>query len=173
MSNYNQKTRINHQIRASEVRVISEDGQNLGVMPLNDALKKAQDAGLDLIEISPNAIPPIAKIMDFGKYQYEEKKKTKVAKTKLKTVEIKTIQVKIGTGEHDLALKAAKASEWLKEGNRIKLDLFLKGRSKYMDMKFLKERLDRMLVLITEKYKIADEPKKSPKGVTVILEKAN
>jgi translation initiation factor IF-3 len=173
LSNYNQKTRVNHQIRASEVRVISEDGQNLGIMPLNDALKLAQDAGLDLIEISPNAVPPIAKIMDFGKYQYEEKKKTKVAKTKLKTVEIKTIQVKIGTGEHDLALKAAKASEWLKEGNRIKLDLFLKGRSKYMDMKFLTERLDRMLVLITEKYKIAEEPKKSPKGLTVILEKAN
>ncbi|MEI6420264.1 MAG: translation initiation factor IF-3 [bacterium] len=173
MSNPNFKTRINHQIRVPEVRVISSEGQNLGIMSLSDALRAAQDAGLDLIEISPNAVPPIAKIADYGKYQYEEKKKMRNAKSKAKTVEVKTVQVKIGTGEHDLMLKAAKTSEWLKEGHRVKLDLFLKGRSKFMDMKFLKERLDRMLVFVTEKYKIADAPVKSPKGITVILEKAN
>lgn len=173
MSNSNFKTRVNHQIRVSEVRVINHDGQNLGILSIGDALRAAQEAGLDLIEISPNANPPIAKIADYGKYQYEEKKKLRNTKSKAKTIEIKTIQIKIGTGEHDLMLKAAKISEWLKEGQRVKLDLFLKGRSKFMDMKFLKERLDRLLVFVTEKYRVADEPKKSLKGLTVILEKAN
>ena len=132
----------------------------------------ANDAGLDLIEISPNATPPVAKIMDYGKFQYAENKKLKAAKAKSHTVETKTVQVKIGTGEHDLELNAKKASEWLKEGHRINIDLFLIGRSKYMDFKFLKERMERILKLITEEYKIADTPKKSPKGLSVVIERA-
>jgi translation initiation factor IF-3 len=148
-----------------------EDGTNLGVISFAEALDKAREAGLDLIEISPNAVPPVAKIMDYGKFQYAENKKQKVAKTKAHTVEIKNIQVKVGTGEHDLELKAKAASNWLKEGNRIKIDLFLPGRTKYMDMKFLQERMERVLKLITEEYKIADPIKKSPKGLSVIIEK--
>jgi translation initiation factor IF-3 len=148
-----------------------QDGENLGVITLSEALKKASEVGLDLIEISPNATPPVAKIMDYGKFQYDEKKKLQAAKAKIHTVELKNVQVKIGTGEHDLELKAKKASEWLKEGHRVKIDLFLPGRSKYMELAFLKERMDRMLRLITEEYKIADAPKKSPKGMTVIIEK--
>jgi len=154
------------------VRVIGAEGENLGVITIGEALAKAHEAGLDLIEISPNAAPPVAKIMDYGKFQYEESKKQKAAKAKSHTVEIKNLQVKIGTGDHDLALKAKKASEWLKEGQRIKIDLFLPGRSKYMDPKFLEERLKRILVLITEEYKIAERPQKSPKGMTTIIEKA-
>ena len=149
-----------------------EDGTNLGELSFKDALDKAREAGLDLIEISPKAVPPVAKIMDYGKFQYAENKKLKVAKTKAHTVEIKNIQVKVGTGEHDLELKAKKASEWLKEGNRIKVDLFLPGRTKYMDIKFLEDRMARVLILITEQYKIADPAKKSPKGLSVIIEKA-
>ena len=163
--------RINESIRAREIRVLANDGENLGVMDSRDALKKAQDLGLDLIEISPNAKPPIAKIMDYGKFQYEQKKKLKATKAKAHVTETKVVQVKVGTGEHDLNLKARRISKWLKEGNRIKLDLFLIGRSKYMNRDFLKERLDRVLHLITEEYKIADGPKKSPKGLTMILEK--
>lgn len=127
---------------------------------------------MDLIEISPTATPPVAKIMDFGKYQYVENKKQKVAKSKSHTTEVKSLQVKIGTGDHDLALKAKKASEWLKEGHRIKVDLYLTGRAKYMEMKFLTERLDRVLKLISEEYKVADSVKKGPKGLSVIIEKA-
>ncbi len=166
------KARINHQIRATELRVIGAGGENLGVLPIHDALVQAELAGLDLIEVSPDAKPPVAKIMDFGKYQYAENKKQKQAKAKSKTVEIKTIQIKVGTGEHDLALKAKKISEWLTEGNRIKIDLFLVGRSKYMDPKFLEERLKRVLVLITENYKIADPTKRGPKGLSTIIERA-
>ncbi|MEO8637520.1 MAG: translation initiation factor IF-3 [Candidatus Taylorbacteria bacterium] len=168
----NTRTRINHQIRAAELRVIGSEGENLGVISLQEALKKADEVGLDLIEISPNATPPVAKIMDYGKFQYTENKKLKVARAKSPSVETKTIQVKIGTGEHDLELKAKKAGEWLKEGHRVKIDLFLIGRSKYMDFQFLKERMGRVLKLITEEYKIADSPKKSPKGLSVVIEKA-
>jgi translation initiation factor IF-3 len=167
-----QKTRINHYIRAREVRVLAENGENFGVLPLEEALRKAQEAGLDLIEISPNANPPVAKIMDYGKYQYDEKKKQKAAKAKVQAVEVKNVQVKIGTGEHDLELKAKKASEWLAEGHRVKVDLFLTGRSKFMDIKFLKERLDRILRLISVEYRIAIAPQKGPKGLTTIIERA-
>lgn len=165
------KARINHQIKAPELRVITAEGENLGVITVVAALAEAKARGLDLIEISPTAIPPVAKIMDYGKYSYDEKKKEKVAKSRTQISELKSVQVKIGTGEHDLELKAKKASEWLSEGNRVKVDLYLVGRSKFMDMNFLKERLERILKLITVEYKIAQEPVKGPKGLTVYLEK--
>lgn len=165
------KTRINHFIRAQEVRVIGQNGENLGVLSLREALIKAEEAGLDLIEISPNAQPPVCKIQDYGKFQYDENKKQKAAKAKTHNVEVKTLQVKIGTGEHDLELKAKKASEWLKEGHRIKIDLFLPGRAKYLDPKFLEERLQRILTLVTEKHRIAEKPQKSLKGLTIVIER--
>jgi translation initiation factor IF-3 len=165
--------RINHQIRSATLRVIDEEGGNLGVMSHTEAMRKAADMGKDLIEISPNAVPPIAKIMDYGKYQYLENKKHKKSRTKSHAVETKNLQVKIATGEHDLELKAKQASKFLKEGNRVKIDLFLPGRAKYMEFNFLKERLDRILFLISEEYKIADPAKKSPKGLSIIIEKAN
>ncbi len=168
MSNH---VRINNQIQASELRVIGANGENLGVLSFKEALDEAKKAGLDLIEISPKANPPVAKIMDYGKFQYDENKKQKLAKAKAHTVEVKNIQVKVGTGEHDLSLKARKASEWLKEGHRIKIDLFLPGRTKYMEIDFLKERMERLLKLISENYKLDGEPKKSPKGLSVIIEK--
>ena len=174
MSQYNQanSVRINHQIRAAELRVIGPDAENFGVMSLSEAFKKADELGFDLIEISPKANPPVAKITDYGKFQYDENKKQKQAKSHAKNVEVKSLQVKIGTGDHDLALKAKKASEWLAEGHRIKIDLFLTGRTKYLDPNFLKERMERLLKLITTDFNIADPAKKSPKGLSIIIEKA-
>jgi len=166
------RERINNQIRAKELRVIDGEGQNLGILSIRDALELAQNKGLDLIEISPNTNPPIAKIMDFGKYQYEVSKKLKKAKAGSKPTETKSIQIKIGTGDHDLGLKAKTASKWLKEGHRIKVELFLAGRTKYMDEKFLRERLDRILHLITENYKVSDAYKRGPKGLTTTIERA-
>jgi translation initiation factor IF-3 len=163
--------RTNQRITARELRVIGSQGENLGVMSLEDALREAEQHGLDLIEISPNAVPPVAKIADLGKYLYEENKKGKNAK-KGHSSEIKNVQVKIGTGENDLMLKAKKASEWLAEGHRVKLDLFLPGRAKYLDPNFLKERMERLLKLVSVDYKVATPPTKSPKGMTVIVERA-
>ena len=152
--------------------MIDSENQNLGVLSIRDALELAESKGMDLIEISPNANPPVGKIMNFGKYQYEASKKLKKAKAGAKPTETKSVQVKIGTGDHDLELKAKTASKWLKEGHRIKIELFLAGRAKYMDEKFLRERLDRILHLITEEYKISDTYKKGPKGLFITIEKA-
>lgn len=168
----NPKVKINHQIRAKELRVISDTGEVFGVLSLSEALAKAEALGLDLIEISPTAEPPVAKIMDYGKFQYQQSKKQKEAKSRAHITETKTLQVKIGTSEHDLELKAKNASKWLKEGHRVKIDLFLVGRSKYAEMDFKKERLNRVLALISEEYRIAGEPLKSPKGLTIVLERA-
>ncbi len=165
------RTKINHAIKAPELRVITADGENLGILSLADALKAAEQRKLDLIEISPNATPPIAKIMDYGKYRYETGRKAREVKAKSHITETKSVQVKIGTGEHDQQLKAKKAAEWLEEGHRVKIDLFLWGRYKYMEEAFLKERLDRFLKIIPTEYKVADPVKKSPKGWTTTLER--
>ena len=165
-------TRINHRIQAKEVRVVGAEGENLGVLALSDAIARAADLGLDLIEISPNANPPVAKIMEYGKFQYEQQKKRREIKAKSHTTETKSVQVKIGTGDHDMQLKAKKAAAWLQEGHRVKVDLFLWGRYKYMEFGFLKERLERFLKLIPEEYKIGDPIAKSPKGLSTVIERA-
>ena len=162
---------MNESIRAREVRVIGSEGENLGVMQTLDAIQKARELGLDLIEISPNAVPPVCKITDYGKFKYEQKKKEKDVKAKSHITETKTTQVKIGTSERDMHIKASKTASWLREGHRVKVDLFLWGRYKYMEFSFLKERLERFLALIPETYRIAEDVQKSPKGLSVVLER--
>jgi len=165
------RLRINNEIRAQELRVISHDGSNLGVLPLAEALAAAKTAGLDLIEISPSAVPPIAKIMDYGKFEYERSKKEKVAKAKVKVSETKEVQIKVGTGDHDMLLKAKKAAEWLAEGHRVRAELFLKGRYKGMEEKFLKDRLEKFLLRIPYAYKVAEPITRSPKGFAGVIER--
>lgn len=138
---------------------------------MSQALLEAEKRGVDLIEISPNAVPPIAKLMDYGKYQYLENKKQKQSRQKVQTTETKAIQVKIGTGDHDLAIKAGKVSEFLGEGHRVKINLFLPGRAKYLDSKFLNERLERLLKFVSLAYRVADPAQKSPKGLSVVIER--
>lgn len=107
-----EKTKINDAIRSLEVRVVSDDLGNLGVMKTRDAIIKARELGLDLIEISPDAVPPVAKIMDYGKFSYSQSKKQKEIKIKTKAAsasgEVKNIQIKVGTGDGDIAIKAMK-----------------------------------------------------------------
>lgn len=166
------RTNINYHIRAPELRLIDENGNNIGVVSNGEAQKLAQTAGLDLIEISPNANPPVAKIMDYGKFQYDENKKQKASKATAKVVEVKSIQIKVGTGENDLALKAKKASEWLEEGNQVKVEIFLSGRSKFiLNDAFLNERLQKYLNLISVDYKIAVPIKRGPKGPALVIER--
>jgi len=165
------KIRINKEIRARELRVIGASGENLGVISFEEALKHAQDAGLDLIEISPNAKPPVAKVMDYGKFQYELKKRESAARAKAKVSETKEVQIKVGTGENDMRLKANKAAQWLEEGHRVRVELFLKGRYKGMDEAFLKTRLEKFILLIPYPYKIAEPVAKAPKGFAGILER--
>jgi translation initiation factor IF-3 len=166
-----ERVRMNESIRAKELRVLGPEGENFGVLTSAEALSKARELGLDLIEISPNAQPPVARITDYGKYKYEQKKKDKDIKSKAHTTETKEAQVKIGTSTNDMNIKASKIGVWLREGHRVKIDLFLWGRYKYMEFNFLKDRLERFLAIIPESYKIADEIKKSPKGLSVVLER--
>lgn len=166
------KTRINNQIKAPTLRVVDDNG-SIGTMSTAEAIALAQERGLDLIEISPNATPPVAKITDYGRFQYTAQKKDRDARAKAHVTETKNVQVRIGTSERDLELKAKKITEWLQEGHRVKLDLFLPGRSKYMDVKFLEERLERILKLVAEDYKVAEQPKKSPKGLTIVIERSS
>ncbi|MES2014574.1 MAG: translation initiation factor IF-3 [Patescibacteria group bacterium] len=166
-----QRTRINAQIRAPELRVIGPNGENVGVITLAEAMAAAKEAELDLIEVSPNATPPVAKIMDYGKFQYEQQKKDREIRAKSHITETKAVQVEVGTGENDLLRKARQAAGWLKEGHRVRVELFLKGRYKYMDQNFLKERLKRFVLLVPEEYRIAEDIQKGPKGFTMVIEK--
>ncbi len=165
------KTRINHAIKAEQLRVVGPEGENLGLLSVAEAMKIAESHSLDLIEISPNANPPVAKIMDFGKYRYQTGRKAREVKAKSHVTETKSVQVKIGTGEHDQQLKAKRTAEWLEEGHRVKIDLFLWGRYKFMEEAFLKERLDRFMKIIPTEYKVADDIKRSPKGFTITIER--
>jgi translation initiation factor IF-3 len=165
------RLRINNEIRAQELRVIGAHGENLGVLSLEAALAAAKTAGLDIIEISPSAIPPVAKIIDYGKFEYERSKKEKAVKAKVKVSETKEVQIKVGTDEHDMDLKAKKAAEWLAEGHRVRAELFLKGRYKGMEEKFLKDRLEKFLLRIPYAYKIAEPITRSPKGFAGVIER--
>ncbi|MCA9353531.1 translation initiation factor IF-3 [Candidatus Nomurabacteria bacterium] len=163
--------RINKEIRAKELRVLDEEDNNLGTLSFEEALKMAEDRELDLIEIAPKSNPPVAKIADYGKFLYQQNKKLKKSKSGAKPTETKNIQIKVGTGDHDLSMKAKMTSEWLGEGHRVKVELFTRGRMNYMEKDFLKERLERILRYITVPYKISDEFKKSAKGYCVTIER--
>ena len=163
--------RVNEFIRRAQDRVITETGENLGILDTRTAIERAKEAGLDLVEIAPDLTPPVAKITDYGRFLYEQKKKQKRVKQQAKVVEVKTVQTTIGTGEHDLELKAKKVSEWLKEGHRIRIELFLRGRAKYMPKPFLETRLKRILSFVKEGHKITDQITSNPKGLSLVIEK--
>ena len=120
--------RINSQIRNEEVRVLLDDGEQLGVMKTQDAINVAKDRKMDLVEIAPNNNPPVCKIIDYGKFKYQEQKKKNEAKKKQKTIETKEIKIRPGTGEHDYQVKIKSANKFIKEGNRVKFSLRFKGR---------------------------------------------
>jgi translation initiation factor IF-3 len=120
--------RINHRIRVPEVRVVAEDGSNLGVLSTEQALRRAQEAGLDLVEVNPKGSPPVCKILDFGKYKYEEKKKQREAKRKQTIVEVKEIKLRPKTDDHDLEVKVRAARKFLESGNKVKVVCRFRGR---------------------------------------------
>src|SRR5689334_3883273 len=119
--------RINHRIRVPEVRVIAEEEQ-LGVMPTHEALRLAEEKGLDLVEISPRAFPPVCRIMDYGKYKYEEAKKKQQARKRASTVETKEIKFRPKTEEHDMAFKVKHVRRFLEGGNKVRLAVVFRGR---------------------------------------------
>lgn len=128
ISNNNSHTRLNGEIRYPEVRVISADGAQLGIMSSREAQLKAHEAGLDLVEIASNANPPVVKIIDWGKYQYQKMKEQAKAKKKAKSSELKQIRLGLKIGENDLNIKVRKILEFLEDGDRVKVILVFRGR---------------------------------------------
>ena len=121
---------INEEIRDAEVRVIDETGAMLGILPIEDALRLAEERNLDLVNVSPNANPPVCKILDYGKYRYEIQKREKDAKKRQKVTEVKEVRLSTFIEEHDIQVKAKNASKFLQEGNRVKVSLRLRGRER-------------------------------------------
>lgn len=120
--------RVNQQIRVREVRVIDEEGQQLGIFPTYEALRLASEKGLDLVEVAPNAIPPVCRFLDYGKFQYERQKKEREARKAQKIIEIKEIRLRPRTGEHDIDTKVRHALSFLDEGSKVKVTVRFRGR---------------------------------------------
>ena len=120
--------RINSEIRARDVRVISPEGEQLGVMSVRDALQVAAEKELDLVEVAPNARPPVCRIMDYGKYRYEQTKRQKEAKKKQKVVTVKEVRMTPKIEEHDFQVKTKNAERFLKDGNKVKVSVRFRGR---------------------------------------------
>ncbi|MBU5590629.1 translation initiation factor IF-3 [Clostridium sp. MSJ-4] len=128
MKNINKNLLVNENIREKEIRVVSDDGGQLGIMTSRDALALAEEKELDLVMISPNAKPPVCKIMDFGKYIYEQSKKEKEAKKKQKVINIKEIRFSPTIEEHDITIKAKNAKKFLLDGDKVKVTVRFRGR---------------------------------------------
>jgi translation initiation factor IF-3 len=122
------ETRINDRIRAREIRLIGPDGEQLGVVPIREALVRAQELALDLVEIAPTAAPPVCKIMDFGRYKYEQGKKERDAHRKAHGGELKGMRMSPKIGEHDFQVKTRQVKEFLKEGNKVRVAMWFRGR---------------------------------------------
>jgi translation initiation factor IF-3 len=128
MSNAREEYAINYHIEAREVRLVGEDGEMIGVVPLREALARAEEAGLDLVEVSPTARPPVCKILDYGKFKYEAQKKANEARKKQKVIEVKEIKLRPGIDDHDYDVKMRQMRQFLTEGDKVKVTLRFRGR---------------------------------------------
>ncbi|MDH3291777.1 MAG: translation initiation factor IF-3 [Gemmatimonadota bacterium] len=120
--------RVNQQIRISPVRLIGDDGEQVGVVPVEEALRAARERGLDLVEVAPMARPPVVKIMDYGKYRFEQAKAARAARKKQHVIQVKEVKYRPGISEHDFAFKTRHARTFLEEGNKVKLTMMFRGR---------------------------------------------
>lgn len=164
--------RINEEIRVKEVRLIDENGDNRGVVSIREALQIAEDAGLDLIEISPQATPPVCKVLDYGKYKYEAQKRKAEAKKNQKVIEIKELKLRPMIDKHDYEVKVKQAKKFLEEGNKVKFTMRYKGRE--MNTAELgKAVLDRLMEDLDGLCRMEAEPKMEGKQMMMIVGPAN
>src|SRR5690606_34802816 len=124
----NERTRVNQQIRISPVRVIDPEGEQIGILPIEKALETAEQMGLDLVEVAPMARPPVCRIMDYGKFRYEEQRKAREARKKQHRVELKEVKLRPGIEDHDFDFKTRHARRFLEEGNKVKVTMMFRGR---------------------------------------------
>ena len=162
------RLRINEQILVPEVRVIDSHGENHGVIPIARALEIAREQESDLVEVSPLANPPVCKITDYGKLQYQEAKQDQLKKAKQKKVDTKGIRLGFRTDKHDLLFKKTQAEKFLLKGHKVRVELWLRGREKAMLDK-AKENLVEFLATIQVPVKYEEEVKKSPRGFSALI----
>ena len=160
----------NNRIRAREVRLIDNEGKQLGVFSLTDALKKARESGLDLIQVTEKATPPVCKMMDYGKYAYQQSKKQK--KQHHKAGELKNIRLTFNISPHDLETRAKTATKFLKRGNKVRIEMRLRGREKALK-EYALNKMRQFLEMIKQgtAIKVEKELKREPRGLTMIITK--
>jgi translation initiation factor IF-3 len=160
---------INNQIRADKVRLIGPDGKQLGIFNLKEALEKAREAGLDLVQVTDKVTPPVCKIMDYGKYLYQQKKKERKMR-RVQSGELKNIRLTFNISEHDMETRAGMAEKFLKEGDKVRIELVLRGREKALS-DFAKQKVNKFLEILKKStpIKIERELKKEARGLTMII----
>ena len=164
-----QGPKANERIKALDVQVIGSEGNNLGVMQLKQAIQMAKEEGLDLIEISPNANPPVGKIMDLGKYKYDLQKKANQAKKKQKTVSLKEIKLRPGTETHDYNFKIKNAKKFISKGNKVKFTVKFKGREmQHTDLG--KDLMNKIIVETKDVAKVESKPKFEGRQMVMIIQ---
>ena len=160
--------RVNDQIEAAQVRLIDPRGEMLGVLSLYQALAIADEAGLDLVEISPNAVPPVCKVLDFGKYKYELQKKENEARKKQKVILLKEIKMRPGIDDHDYDVKLKAMRTFLDEGDKVKVTLRFRGRE-MVHSELGMRLLERVKAAVDEKAKVEQTPKMEGRQMTMVL----
>lgn len=165
------RPKVNHLIRVPELQIIDDTGNNLGTMKTFEAMRIAQDRGLDLVEIGPNAKPPIGKIMDFGKYLYQREKKKEGGKSKSASQEVKTVKIGFRTNEHDMTIRASQADKFLSKGHRVIVNLILRGREKAM-ASLGEEKIKKFPQFLQESFEIESPVKRFPMGFTMTIKPA-
>ena len=165
-----QELPINRQIRAKEVQLIGENGEKLGVMPFEEALEKAEDKNLDLVLVAPNAKPAVCKIMNYGKYKFEQAKKEKEAKKKQKVQETKELRITPNIEEHDFGFKAKNARKFLEDGNKVKITVRFRGRE-LNNTKMGENVLNKFITTLEDISAVEKKPKLEGKNMFIILAK--
>ena len=160
--------RINHRIDAREVRLIAEDGANVGVVPTRQALMMAEEANLDLVEISPDAKPPVCKILDYGKFKFQEQKKAAEARKKQKVIEIKEIKMRPMIDDHDYDVKKRAIKRFFEEGDKVKITLRFRGRE-MAHQELGQQLLDRVKKDTAETAKVESEPRFEGRQIVMVL----
>ena len=159
---------MNHQIDNKTVRLIDADGENVGVVDRETALHKAEEAGLDLVEISPNADPPVCKILDIGKYKYEEQKRKNEARKKQKVIEVKEIKLRPNIDDHDYDVKMRAMKRFLEEGDKVKVTLRFRGRE-MAHMELGHQLLARVKAHFEESAKVEQEPRSEGRQIVMVV----
>lgn len=162
------RERINEQIRAAQIRVIDNQGNQLGIMTPFEAMQIAREREIDLVEVAPLANPPVCRIMDYGKFQYQQSKQDRLSKAKQKKIDVKGIRLGIRTDEHDLDFKKNQAEKFLKKGDKVKIEIILRGREKARK-DLARNNLNLFIKAITVPHTIEQEIKSFPGGLNVII----